>query len=85
VIGTVAGRQSFGTCEQGHVDVNIKMEVEQDISKGSRKPHKKSRLGCGNCKRRRIKVGWNQSLADVLKRAAQGSVGTARSLMQIEP
>ncbi|KAH7409474.1 hypothetical protein BKA64DRAFT_693346 [Cadophora sp. MPI-SDFR-AT-0126] len=31
------------------------MEVEQDISKGSRKPHKKSRLGCGNCKRRRIK------------------------------
>ncbi|KAH7360364.1 hypothetical protein BKA65DRAFT_183532 [Rhexocercosporidium sp. MPI-PUGE-AT-0058] len=33
------------------------MEADQllDISKGSRKPHRKSRLGCGNCKKRRVK------------------------------
>lgn len=31
----------------------------------SRKPHRKSRLGCGNCKRRRVKVSSSRSLSHV--------------------
>lgn len=50
----------------------------------SRKSHHKSRLGCGNCKRRRIKVSGFQTVPESGCRLSQASPPTIKKEMDIK-